>query len=99
MAQPDCRRKARRVRGAPSQLSGAVSSRDRIQPMLLVPLHHDQRIARLILERDVPGLLRAAAGAADREPGALAERVERQAAVLSEDAGPPASRSDRAAAR
>ena len=51
-----------------------------------MPLHHDQCVARAVLGATYQGSCGAAARAADREPGALPERVERQAAVLSEHA-------------
>ena len=53
--------------------------------MLIAALYHDQRIARLILEGHIPGLLRTAASAADGKPRALAERMQMQPAVLPED--------------
>src|SRR6202050_3062903 len=57
-----------------------------LEPMLLVPLHYGQCVARAVLVSDVPRLLGTAARAADCEPGALPESVKRQAAVLSEHA-------------
>ncbi len=57
-----------------------------VEPVLLVPLQYDQRVAPLVLERDIPRFLGVAARAADCEAGALTERVERQPAVLTEHA-------------
>src|ERR1700733_1693724 len=53
-----------------------------LEPMLLMSLHHDQCVALAVFLGDIPGLVRAAARTADREPGALTQRVERQAAML-----------------
>src|SRR5450755_4626730 len=74
--------------GAPGAQPVKRTGGDRpgLEPVLLVPLHHDQRVALDVLARDVPGFLRATALAANRQPGALPEGIERQAAMLSEQA-------------
>src|ERR1700683_696429 len=48
---------------------------------MVVPLNDDQHVARGVLCRDEPGLLRAAAASADFKASALAEGVESQAPV------------------
>jgi hypothetical protein len=67
--------------------------RQRQQPRMVVALHHPQRVGRHVLARHEPRRVVAAAAlraldlhAADAQPLPLAQRVERQALVLADDA-------------
>ncbi len=61
---------------------------------MIVPLHGDQRVACVVLGGDEPRQVRAAAGAADREPLPLAQRVVGEAVMAADD--PALGRLDRA---
>jgi len=51
---------------------------------MIVALHHDERVARGILGRHVPGLLAVPGTSADAQPRALPQGVERQPLVNAE---------------
>jgi hypothetical protein len=52
---------------------------------MIVPLHHDKRIARAILRSEIPRLLRTPTSPANVQALSLAERIEREPLVSSQD--------------
>src|SRR5579875_627114 len=72
----------RRIEGPCEPMEGPRRKTGAREQRVIASLHDNQSIARGVLRRDVPGLLRGVAPAADRQSRALADRVEREAAVL-----------------
>src|SRR6202050_5029814 len=69
-------------RGEP--VPGAALERIGCEQRMVVPLHHDERVARGILGRPVPGLFGASRPAADAQARALSEGVKGKPVVLAE---------------
>ena len=70
--------------GRASQCICSTSKASDMQQRMVVILHHDERIALGVFGGDVPRRGRGARAAAHPKPRALAERVERESAMLAE---------------